>query len=42
MIIQIIFALFDLLNNCIYNPVLDVIGLTPDSALFDTIISTCI
>lgn len=31
-------ALKDLLNNCIYHPVLDQIGLTPDSPLFGFII----
>lgn len=37
---NILRALFDLVNSCIYHPVLDSIGLHPGSPLFGLIIDT--
>lgn len=40
MFTMILQALYDLVGNCIYHPVLDTIGLHPGSPLFGLIIDT--
>lgn len=40
MIIELIMAIIDLINNCVYHPVLEGFGLGLDSELFDLIITT--
>lgn len=40
MFLELMQAIVDLLDNCVYNPVLEVIGLGLDSELFDLIITT--
>lgn len=40
MILELMQAIVDLINNCTYHPVLETIGLGLDSDLFDLIITT--